>query len=235
VAEGIVRAATEVQPDLILAPQGIGGHVDHVQVVHAIRIAALRAPVLWWRDFPYVVRDDEPREPFRAAMEALPEGAVALSEDARARKRAACLAYHSQIGFQFGGEAGLDRRLDATGAWSCSGSRARSRGMASNSAREPDAPKSLADPGAVAMRRDLLGLPHMAPLVALAAEIRAAHGFAPDADPLDGGAHARLLILLETPGPRVFRSGFVSGTTPRGPRRTCSGRCAGPGSPGRTR
>jgi LmbE family N-acetylglucosaminyl deacetylase len=115
VAEGIVRAATEVQPDLILAPQGIGGHVDHVQVVHAIRIAALRAPVLWWRDFPYVVRDDEPREPFRAAMEALPEGAVALSEDARARKRAACLAYHSQIGFQFGGEAGLDRRLDATG------------------------------------------------------------------------------------------------------------------------
>jgi hypothetical protein len=88
--------------------------------------------------------------------------------------------------------------------------------MASNSAREPDAPKSLADPGAVAMRRDLLGLPHMAPLVALAAEIRAAHGFAPDADPLDGGAYARLLILLETPGPRVFRSGFVSRDNPTG-------------------
>ncbi len=115
VAEGIAAAVAEVKPDLLLAPQGIGGHVDHVQVVHAIRIAGLRAPVLWWRDFPYVVRDAEPREPFRAEMEALPEAAAVLSEDARARKRAACLAYRSQIGFQFGGEAGLDRRLDATG------------------------------------------------------------------------------------------------------------------------
>ena len=88
--------------------------------------------------------------------------------------------------------------------------------MASIPAPEPDAPKALADPGAVAMRRELLGLPHMAPLVELAARIRAAHGFAPDADPLDGGARARLLILLETPGPKVFRSGFVSRDNPTG-------------------
>ncbi len=88
--------------------------------------------------------------------------------------------------------------------------------MALSPALEPDAPKSLADPGAVATRRELLGSPHMAALVELAAEIRAAHGFAPDADPLDGGAGARLLILLETPGPKVFRSGFVSRDNPTG-------------------
>ena len=32
----------------------------------------------------------------------------------------------------------------------------------------------------------------------------------PDPDPLDGGAGARLLLLLETPGPAIGRTGIVS-------------------------
>ena len=38
----------------------------------------------------------------------------------------------------------------------------------------------------------------------------------PDVDPLDGGVNARLLILLETPGPRVLGTGFVSRDNPDG-------------------
>jgi LmbE family N-acetylglucosaminyl deacetylase len=99
-------------PDLVLAPQAVGGHVDHVQLVTVLRQAPLGA-VLWWRDFPYTVRDRRPKEPFGAGFAALPELAVRLDDGERARKHAACAAYASQIGFQFGGPDGLAVRLAA--------------------------------------------------------------------------------------------------------------------------
>ncbi|MBL6078327.1 PIG-L family deacetylase [Belnapia sp. T18] len=101
-------------PDLLLAPQAVGGHVDHVRLVAAIR-AVLPAglPVLWWTDFPYAAR---PRHgaarPFAAVMDAWPERA--LHGDAGSRL-AACAAYTTQLGFQFGGPAGLRQALDAAG------------------------------------------------------------------------------------------------------------------------
>ncbi|MCJ2094994.1 PIG-L family deacetylase [Methylobacterium sp. J-072] len=98
-------------PDLILAPQGVGGHVDHVQAVRALRSLDVQAPILWWRDFPYTVREATPREPLADLFAALPVQRMALDPEAQARKRAACAAYASQIGFQFGGVAGLDGRL----------------------------------------------------------------------------------------------------------------------------
>ncbi len=102
-------------PDLVLAPQAVGGHVDHVQLVRALRLALPPgAPVLWWTDFPYAVRPhSHPARPFGAAMAALPERRVA--GDAAARL-AACAAYATQLGFQFGGPDGLARALDAAGA-----------------------------------------------------------------------------------------------------------------------
>ncbi|VUD73785.1 hypothetical protein MET9862_04405 [Methylobacterium symbioticum] len=76
---------------------------------------------------------------------------------------------------------------------------------------EPDQPKSLRDPAALAARRALVEAPHIAPLRALARRIAAERGApVPDPDPLDGGVAARLLLLLETPGPAIFRTGFVS-------------------------
>ncbi len=102
-------------PDLVLAPQGVGAHVDHVQVVRALRSEAGRLPVLWWTDFPYSVRADTPTRPFEDAMTRLDCTEVVLSADALDRKRLACRAYASQIGFQFGGPEGLDQRLDASG------------------------------------------------------------------------------------------------------------------------
>ncbi|SDN91713.1 N-acetylglucosaminyl deacetylase, LmbE family [Methylobacterium phyllostachyos] len=110
-APAIAELIAAQTPDLLLAPQAIGGHVDHVQAVRALRGLDPRPPILWWRDFPYTVREAAPREPLAALFAELPEATVTLDPDAQARKRSACAAYASQIGFQFGGAAGLDARL----------------------------------------------------------------------------------------------------------------------------
>ncbi|MGX7707335.1 uracil-DNA glycosylase [Methylobacterium sp. Gmos1] len=82
----------------------------------------------------------------------------------------------------------------------------------------PATPKSLADPGAVAARHALVEVsPHLAPLRRLAGRIRTERDRpVPEADPLDGGVEARLLLLLETPGPATGRTAFVSRDNPTG-------------------
>ena len=100
-------------PDLLLAPQAFGGHVDHVQVVRALKDVA--SPILWWRDFPYVVRTATPSEPFEATMAGKPEHSIEVDAVDRDAKQAACLAYASQLGFQFGGADGLRKRLSQAG------------------------------------------------------------------------------------------------------------------------
>ncbi len=76
------------------------------------------------------------------------------------------------------------------------------------------APRGLREPAEVARRRAMLAEPHMAPLAAFAAGLRRRGGEVPDLDPLDGGVGARLLLLLEKPGPKTSParggSGFVS-------------------------
>lgn len=82
---------------------------------------------------------------------------------------------------------------------------------------EPVAPRSLADPALLAARHRLMESQHLAPLRQLAAQIRTATGAAvPDPDPLDGGVEARLLLLLETPGPAIRGTGIVSRDNPTG-------------------
>jgi uracil-DNA glycosylase len=73
----------------------------------------------------------------------------------------------------------------------------------------------LAGPAAAEARRAGLSAPHMRPLATFAASLRATTGRAvPDADPRDGGVGARCLLLLETPGPSIARTGFVSCDNP---------------------
>lgn len=100
-------------PDLVLAPQAIGGHVDHVQLVGAL--GGLDRPMLWWRDFPYTIRPDVPRRPFADRFATLPERAVTLDAVARDARLAACAAYRSQLGYQFGGPEALRAKLDLAG------------------------------------------------------------------------------------------------------------------------
>ena len=74
---------------------------------------------------------------------------------------------------------------------------------------------SLADPLEGARRRALLAAPLHAPLAAWVASLRdRVPGFVPDIDPLDGGTGARVLLLMEKPGPQAARTGFVSRDNP---------------------
>ncbi len=68
----------------------------------------------------------------------------------------------------------------------------------------------LGDPAERERRRALLSLPHLAPLAAYAAGLRSPNVMVPDLDPLDGGTAARVLFLLEKPGPGIHPGGFVS-------------------------
>lgn len=76
----------------------------------------------------------------------------------------------------------------------------------------------LSDPLHLAARHAMLpGASHVAPIRALAERIREATGRpVPEPDPLDGGVGARMLLLLETPGPRVREDAIVSRDKPGG-------------------
>ena len=71
-------------------------------------------------------------------------------------------------------------------------------------------------------RLALLSSPHMKPLKDYLAAVRAAavqiangtEQHVPSFDPCDGGIHARVLFLLEAPGPKAKSSGFVSSNNP---------------------
>ncbi len=68
----------------------------------------------------------------------------------------------------------------------------------------------LADPDVLAQRRAMLDRPEMAVLRRFASQVGQTHGPTPDFDPADGGATARILLLLETPGTGIGKTGFVS-------------------------
>ena len=87
----------DVPGDLWLAPQALGAHVDHLQVLRAV--AGTGRPVLWWRDSPYVLR-----EPGAVPGPDLPGGLTPLELPQDLGRRAdACACYATQLGFQFGG------------------------------------------------------------------------------------------------------------------------------------
>jgi uracil-DNA glycosylase len=65
-----------------------------------------------------------------------------------------------------------------------------------------------------AAREDRLNDPHVRPLMDVVHELRAHGRKVPNVDPNDGGVDARILVLLETPGPRAVESGFVSRDNP---------------------
>ncbi len=91
--------ADELRPDLVLAPQGLGNHVDHRQMIHAVLHVAPRH-LAFYRDTPYAIRNPGAISYVRGSeMQGCTIGIAAGLE----RKIAASCAYASQIGFQFGG------------------------------------------------------------------------------------------------------------------------------------
>lgn len=80
-------------------------------------------------------------------------------------------------------------------------------------------PRALRNPESVIDRRSMLNLPHIAPLREFSRLLRReGRGAVPDFDPLDGGVEAKILFLMEKPGPmtddtalgRRVGSGFIS-------------------------
>lgn len=81
--------------------------------------------------------------------------------------------------------------------------------------RDKPSPAPLADPRTLEARRAALVAPHMQPLARFTEALRAQTGrLVPDADPADGGVAARLLLLLETPGPTMPATSLVSSDNP---------------------
>ena len=103
-----LRALEEaLRPALVLAPQGLGGHVDHLQVRGAV-LDAMRAPTAWYRDTPYAIRHGA--EGPAPVLAGLARFAVPV-DPGLARKLDAACAYRTQLGFQFGGPAGTRAAL----------------------------------------------------------------------------------------------------------------------------
>jgi LmbE family N-acetylglucosaminyl deacetylase len=99
-----------VSHDLVLAPQGIGEHVDHRRVRDVVLKLAPGARTAWYRDTPYAIRHPAAR-PTPEVARSGPEAAVPLGEGALEAKLAACAAYASQLGFQFGGVGAMRAAL----------------------------------------------------------------------------------------------------------------------------
>lgn len=100
-------------PDIIFVPQALGDHADHLQVVRAVRelVITPNAGVAWYRDAPYATRNPGSR-PSPLLPSGLSERAVDIAATLEA-KLAACAAYTTQLGFQFGGEENMREALAA--------------------------------------------------------------------------------------------------------------------------
>jgi len=71
--------------------------------------------------------------------------------------------------------------------------------------------RTLSEPTEVERRHTFLHRPQMRALCRYVGDLRRSDiGSVPDFDPLDGGTNAQMLFLLEKPGPKAFKSGFIS-------------------------
>jgi LmbE family N-acetylglucosaminyl deacetylase len=104
-ATALAALVAAERPDLILGPLCLGDHVDHHVVREAMGRAYTGHDLLWWEDWPYADRE--------ARVAARPALIQTLTPDLRARRIAACAAYASQLGFQFGGTDAMAARIGA--------------------------------------------------------------------------------------------------------------------------
>lgn len=90
-------------PDALFAPQALGNHADHLQVVRTLGELGVAEGISWWRDAPYAIREPDAR-PAPLLPDGLAEEVAVDVAETLAAKLDACGAYATQIGFQFGGE-----------------------------------------------------------------------------------------------------------------------------------
>jgi len=106
-AAAIAALIDEMQPRLVVAPQGLGRHVDHQQMIRAVLHVSPQR-LAFYRDTPYAIREPG-AVPFIRDV-GLQDCVVGIA-DGLERKIAASCAYGSQVGFQFGSPARLAAAL----------------------------------------------------------------------------------------------------------------------------
>lgn len=117
VSRNLAALARSLSPALIFAPQGLGGHVDHLQTIRALKDAletdgtpsGLRPTPLYYRDTPYAIREPE-SAPSLANLSSMVEVGVGI-ESVLETKLRACAFYCSQLDFQFGGREHMREAL----------------------------------------------------------------------------------------------------------------------------
>lgn len=98
------------KPKVVVVPQALGNHADHLQVVRAVdAILGPRNEVVWYRDTPYAAREPVAK-PSPLLPNGLAEEALDVAETLHTKLHA-CAAYATQLGFQFGGEEAMQRTL----------------------------------------------------------------------------------------------------------------------------
>ena len=109
--KALTRLLAELDPVLVLAPQGLGRHVDHIQTIRAVLDIVPIRLLGWYRDTPYAIREPAALPDPRT----LPahDVAVRLERVELGRKIAAARAYTTQLMFQFGGPTRAGRSLRA--------------------------------------------------------------------------------------------------------------------------
>ncbi len=110
VADALSTVDIARHPSLVLVPQGLGAHVDHQVVVQAALQVFARDRLAFYRDAPYAMRQPDGRP--LAGVPVGPETTIPIARVLE-RKISASAAYASQIGFQFGGKAALEKAMAA--------------------------------------------------------------------------------------------------------------------------
>ena len=108
IAEDLRGLIRRYGPGIIFAPQALGGHVDHRQVIRAALDVVPTEQVLWYRDLPYAIRHPEAR--LSPLLPPLRETCVNIPRYL-GTKLDACAAYSTQLGFQFGDEKRMREAL----------------------------------------------------------------------------------------------------------------------------
>jgi LmbE family N-acetylglucosaminyl deacetylase len=111
--QGLLRPHLE-PADLVLAPQAIGAHVDHLLTARAVAAVAPPSRTGWWRDVPYVTRTPpsgarSPSGVLKGTSEVTVDIGAVLAD-----KTAAARCYTTQLAFQFGGPGRTGEVLSRT-------------------------------------------------------------------------------------------------------------------------
>jgi len=106
-AAEIAALVDEMQPSLVLAPQGLGNHVDHRQMIRAV-LQVSPPHLAFYRDTPYAIRN--PGAVAYVNEPGMQDCVVGIAAGLQ-RKIAASCAYASQVGFQFGNPNSLKAAL----------------------------------------------------------------------------------------------------------------------------